>query len=144
MRSSSVLSVLLAGLTLSVAACELQPAPKTQPPVVTAGSADAPAAAAAAAAPAPPVPPAPSVDAGVAGPTDECLQISDHIAEVLIREATDPAQKAGLVQDRTKIVRRSAEGCTRDAWPAAAKTCFLTANTVAALQECGKDLKAPE
>lgn len=140
MRSSSVLSVLLAGLTLSVAACELQPAPPKKAAVVAAGS----AAPAPAVVPALPAPAAPSVDAGVAGPTDECLQISDHIAEVLIREAQDPAQKAGLVQDRTKIVRRSAEGCTRDAWPAAAKTCFLTANTVAALQTCGKDLKAPE
>lgn len=150
MRFPVVLSLLL----LASAACDLQPPPKqraaptepaatpptnmppTPPPTLPVDAGVAPVADAPAAA----VP----VDAALPEVSSQCLAIGAHIADVLIREATDPAQKAALEQDKTKIVRRSAEGCTRDAWSAEAQACFLKAQTVDAMQVCGKNLKAPE
>ena len=150
-------------ITLVVSSCELKPGPKQKeaPPAPaaapTAGSAAAPA-------PSPPSPPpgapapAATADAGVAPPapagngsaaaaapaepTSECLQLGAHIAEILISGA-DPTQQPQLEQQRTKIVRRSAEACTRDGWNAESKACFLAATTAAAMQECGKKLRAP-
>lgn len=153
-------------ITLSVASCELKPGPARQsepargsdaPPAAgaaqpAAGSADgppsppppapAPAAAANPGSAAPPAPPAAGSAAAPAEPTEECLQIGTHIASTLI-SAADPTQQAQLEQERTKIVRRSAEACTRDAWNAESKACFMAATTSAAMQECGKKLRAP-
>ena len=124
-------------------ACDLKPAPKEQPGARAPGSAvPEPAAPSAPAAPA--LPP----DAGAPAPdafdvTQPCLDASAHIAEILIKEAKDPGARAALEQDKTKIIRRAAEGCTRDRWPDAAIACFMKAETVAAMEVCGKDLKAP-
>ena len=75
--------------------------------------------------------------------TQKCVDVSAHIADVMIKEAKDPGAKAALEQDKTRIIRRAAEGCTRDQWPETAHTCFLKAETLAAMEICGKDLKAP-
>jgi hypothetical protein len=128
---------LLAALVL-LAACDLQPPPKHKPAPTQPGSA------AGAPTPTPALPPdaaAPAPDAFDV--TQKCLDVSAHIANVMIEEAKDPSAKAALEQDKTRIIRRAAEGCTRDAWPEAAHTCFMKAETLAAMEICGKDLKAP-
>lgn len=133
-------------------ACDLQPPPKKAPPAAT----PTPAAPSAVPTPEPALPPA---DAGVAlavgdaAPvppdamevTDRCVQLGSHVAEVLISEAEDPSKKSVLVQDRAKIVRRTAESCTRDAWSAQLISCYLAAKTQATLQACRKpDPPAPK
>jgi hypothetical protein len=128
-------------------ACDLQPPPKKAPPAAT--STPTPAAPSAVPTPEPALPPA---DAGVAAVasdaapappdamevSDRCVQLGSHVAEVLISEAGDPAKKSVLVQDRAKIVRRTAESCTRDAWTAELITCYLAAKSQATLQACRK------
>lgn len=127
------LLVLLAMLA-PFGACDLQPPVHKEPP--------------AAPTPAEPAPPAPPPDAAAAEPdafdvTQPCLDVATHITQVLIAEAKDPGQRAALEQEQTRIVRRAAEGCTRDQWLEAARACFLKADSVAAMEVCGKDLKAP-
>lgn len=133
-----------------VAACDLQPAPKSK-------ASPAPGSAAGSAAPAAPTPrpvaPAGSaapagavVDAGVPAqpPVDamdvseRCLAVSEHVATVLIETVQDPAQKAAYVQDRARIVRRSAEACTRDAWKDEMVACLFAARTQQAVQDCAR------
>lgn len=130
-------------LLLVLGACDLKPPPK-QPPATADAIEDAGAGAMA-------TPPEPAGDAG--GPrapadamievTQPCLAVAVKIADVLIASMTDPAQKAALEQDRTKLVRRTAEGCTRDAWSEPARACFLKATTREQLQLCGRNLQAP-
>ena len=147
-------------ITLCVSSCELKPGPKQKAPppapaaAPTEGSAATPPPAPPAGEPAPAAtvdagvaPPPPAVDGGAAAaapsePTSECLQLGAHIAATLI-DSAEPAQKAALEQERTKIVRRSAEACTRDGWSAESKACFLAATSAPAMQECGKKLRAP-
>ncbi len=122
-------------------ACDLQPPPKKVP---------------AAATPSPPPaavpsrdPALPGLDAGVAGDaapapldamevSDRCVELGSHVAEVMISEAEDASKKSVLVQDRARIVRRTAESCTRDAWSTELITCYLAAKTQATLQACRK------
>jgi hypothetical protein len=73
-------------------------------------------------------------------PTQSCTDVAVHIAEVVIGSIKDPAQKAALEQDRTKLVRRAAETCTVTKWNDAAQKCFLAAKEAPALEECGKQL----
>jgi len=130
-------------------ACEHKPAPKRNPPVQAPPTAAEPAAQV----PVPPTPPPPvPADAGVAvaiadavaAPpdamvvSDRCVELGSHVAEVLIQEATDPSQKAAYTQDRARIVRRTAEGCTRDAWTEKTIACFMAGKTSAAMQACRK------
>ena len=139
----------LAALVLFLTACELQPAPRIQQK--TAGS----GAAAASVPPGPPLEPPPDMinDAGSAVPpspmkrpfetTATCNDIGVKVADTLIAEARDLAQKQLLESERTRIVRRTAETCTRDKWPQPSVDCFLKAESAAAMQLCGKDLAAP-
>jgi hypothetical protein len=123
-------------------ACDLQPPVKKEPPAAPPTGSAAPSAPAA-----PTLPPAPPPDAAATPDafdvTQPCLDVASHITQVLIKEAKDPSQRAALQQEQTKIIRRAAEGCTRDHWPEAAIACFLKADTVATMEVCGKDLKAP-
>ena len=136
---------------LLATACDLQP-PKRE----VAGSATPPGpppgvAVDAVAAPPPPVASDVAVtDAGAARITPDamdvtaaCTDVGVHIAKIVIDSIKDPAQRAALEQDRTKLVRRAAETCTKDAWSEAARGCFLRSNTAPELEACGKDLKAP-
>lgn len=133
---------------LLLGACDLKPPPKKQAPAAEPAAPPQPGPAAAPATPPPtaaqgsgaPGAPTPAPQPEVSQP---CLDVSAHIASVMIAETTDPSQRASLEQEKTKIIRRSAEACTRDAWPDAARACFQQATTVPALQECGKQLKAP-
>jgi hypothetical protein len=121
---SSILFVLLL-------ACDHRPAPKQEPPppptqvVVDAG------AAAVATADAPP-------------PTDEaCVQVGAKIADIIISNTPDPTQKAAYEQERTKLVKRFADNCTKDTWPENVRTCFLAAKTPADIEVCSRDLVKP-
>lgn len=144
---------LLVVLIAIAGACDLQPPPKKAPPAAS------PPTSPTAATPNPPsLPPS---DAGVAVAigdaaagarppadamevTDRCVQLGSHVAEVLIAEAEDPSKKSVLVQDRAKIVRRTAESCTRDAWSAELIGCYMAAKTQAKLTACRKpDVPAP-
>jgi hypothetical protein len=126
-------------LLLAVAACDLKPAPREKTPV------PAPQVAADAAA----LPQDPFADASLHPPdvlmevTQPCMDVGVRIADVMISTTIDPSQRAALEQDRVKLVRRTAETCTRDAWPDAARQCFLRATSQVQLQECGKNLAAP-
>ena len=70
--------------------------------------------------------------------TDRCVELGSHVAAVLIEESTDPSKKAAYTQDRSRIVRRTAEGCTRDAWTEEMIACFMRGKTSAAMQGCRK------
>jgi len=133
-------------------ACDLKPAPKKAPPAATppttppASEPGAPvmvpldagvAVAVSDAAPAA----RPPVDAMPV--TDRCVTLGSHVAEVLLAEAEDPSKKAALIQDRAKIVRRTAESCTRDAWTEAEIACFLAGKTQVAMQACRKPAATP-
>ena len=75
--------------------------------------------------------------------TQDCVDVAAHIAETMIAESKDPQQKAFIEQEKTKIIRRSAEACTRDNWKPAVLACFLKATTTEQMQICAKDLAAP-
>ena len=116
----------LLALVLLLAACEHKPAPAKQPPPA------APADAAVAVADASPVAVAPdAMDV-----RDDCLQLADQLATVIIEGVQDPAQKASYVQERARMVRRTAEGCTRDSWDAKRMDCYRAAKTQAEIQAC--------
>lgn len=142
-------------LLSALGACELEPPPKKAAPAATTPP---PVADPKAAAPTPPPatppanpPPATPPVANGAGSgsaalppvSQPCLDVSGHIADALIAEAADPAQKAAMEQDKTKIIRRSAEACTRDAWKPPVLKCFMDAKTTAEMQVCAKDLAGP-
>ncbi len=156
-KSATVVDVRHLALVLAVCGllvgCDHRPAPPPAPPptvaltppaadatvaVVDAGAPGAVAVAADAAA---------SVgDAGAGSPdamlvvSEECLQTGVKIADVIIAATTDETQKAAIEQDRTKLVRRSAETCTRDGWSASVRGCFLASKSAAELEACGRQL----
>jgi hypothetical protein len=107
-----------------LAACDLKPAPKQSPP--------------------PPKPPAavPVVfDAGAGADalmevTQPCVDVGVKVATIWIETSTSPTEKAQLEQERTKMVRRMAENCTKGSWDDAIRGCMLAATTRAALQQC--------
>jgi hypothetical protein len=139
-----------------LAACELQPAPHKAPPAEptpppvkdpTAAAQPTPPPANPPPANPPPTPPS-AVDAGVVAPppdapiktTQECTDVAAKIADALINEATDPTQKAAMEQEKTKMILRTAEVCTRNAWKPEARSCFLKATTTAQMQDCAQQL----
>jgi hypothetical protein len=128
-------------LVMALGACDLQPPPpKKTPPPTTATPTDLP-------------PPPPqldvAVDAAPAAPPDAfetsaaCNDVGVKVAASIIDNATDPAQKSQLGQERDRIVRRVAEACTRDNWTQPQRDCFLKAKTADEMQACGRDLAAP-
>ncbi len=143
-------------LLSALGACELEPPPKKAPAAAPAMPQPVPEPAAIA--PPPATPPAPTApppgpptvpegagrgSAALPPVSQPCLDVSGHIADTLIAEAADPAQKATMEQEKTKIIRRSAEACTRDAWKPTVMKCFLDAKTTAEMQTCAKDLAGP-
>jgi len=145
-------------LVLLAAACEHEPPPKksapAQPTNTAAAPANPPPNTPPPNTPPPGTPPGPppgaAVDAGVAAPPDAppeptqpCLDMGTHLADVMLSEAKDPAQKAALEQDKTKIVRRAAEACTRDKWKPETLQCFAKATTTEQMQICARDLAPP-
>jgi hypothetical protein len=142
----------LLAMCLVVFSCDLKPAPKArESPPAPAKTAD-PSESAARPAPASDVPgdagAGPS-DAGAAVPADamtvrdDCVNAGVRVAEIVIETATDPAQKAALVQDRARIVRRSAEACTRDNWSPEEVACVMAGKTGADINKCRKPTQVP-
>lgn len=143
MRSSLAIVLVLG----SLGACDHRPAPPPQPRQDDGASTTEPVTA-------PGATPTVAADAGVvadagaaAAPADaqlvvtnDCLAVADRIAAIIIEATTDPTQKAAIEQDRAKLVRRSAETCTRAGWPEAARTCFLASKSPQELEACGREL----
>ena len=95
-----------------------------------------------------PLPPnAGFVDAGVRPPpmetTEQCTNVAVHITNLVIASIEDPSLKAAQEQDRTRMVRRVAETCTRDKWSDAAVKCFFAGKTTQEVESCGRNLAAP-
>lgn len=106
-------------------ACELQPPPKPQP------------------APPPPVPAAAPADAAPAGDARQKLEVSQacidlgvHVAELLIASKLDPAERGIYEQQRTQIVRGTAEACTSQHWSDTQMRCYTDAKSEPALRDC--------
>jgi hypothetical protein len=76
--------------------------------------------------------------------TEECTQVGAHVAEIVIASIQDATIRAQQEQDRTRLVRRIAETCTRDHWNAAAQKCFLDGKTPQDLEVCGRALAPPK
>ena len=93
--------------------------------------------------PAPPPPPqTAAADAGPVAPVgnDACMRIGVNIAEIIISGTTDPTQKAAYEQERTRMVKRFSDNCTREKWPDSIKSCFLAAKTQADADNCSREL----
>lgn len=139
-----------------LAACEHEPPPKKAPPAPPAAP---PAGDPTKAQPTPPPPPTPTpppppppnanqppADAAIDAPapvSQDCVDVASHIAETMIKESKDPQQKAFIEQEKTKIIRRSAEACTRDNWKPEILACFKKSTTTEQMQVCAKDLAPP-
>ena len=145
-------------LLLVVAACDLQPpkkkeAPPPPPPpkvMVDAGMVappvvDATVAVAVDAA-------LPVVDAGVVAvtadgdiePTQDCLDVAVHFADVLIEDEKDATKKAALEQDKANIVKTTSRRCTKDSWSEAIRKCFNASRTQVQVEMCAKRVPQPK
>jgi hypothetical protein len=141
------------GLVLLMsAACELtpRPAPTREPPPAgsangsaagaaagaAGGSAVAPPAAPPAPPPAPPAPVHPEV-------TEACLTTAVHVVELLIAGEPTPEARAGREQQRTVLVRRTAEVCSENHWSEAARGCVVAATKLADVSACERTFLAP-
>ena len=125
----------IAFVALLLAACELQPAPKNKPPVVTETAPPPP----------PPADAAIAADATVvdAGPmaieaSPDCLKVAAHLVDVVVATATDPAQKSVYEGERMQMTRGMAEACTKTPWSPAAIKCYGATKTTAAIKACEK------
>lgn len=106
-----------AWLVMFVVACDHRPAPKQDtPPVAATREALAPVG------------------------DDACLGIGVKIAEIIISATTDAMQKAQYEQERTKLVKRFSDNCTKESWPDATRRCFMAAKTPADIEACSRDL----
>lgn len=139
MRSFVFIALILTG-------CELQPAPQKQPEPQKV----APPALDAAVVPDKPANPLIPPDVVPIDAPDkpdvsaECNNVGVHVAQMVIDNAPDPAQKAQLEGERERIIRKTSEACTQDRWPKPSIDCFIAAKAMAELQECGKNLAAPK
>ena len=122
-----------------LAACEIQPAPKKEPPSAP------PVAVPEAAKPVeqPPPPPAAVADGGVVKIeiSAPCLEVGAKVAQVFIDGASDPAQKSIYEQERANMTRKTGEACTVQGWIEDARKCYLAAKTPAEIKAC--ELKFP-
>lgn len=124
-----------------LAACELQPPPKQAP---------APRTPPQAAQPVPPPPPPTAVQAGSGSGsaalmevTDQCVAIGAHIARVIVESTTDPAMRSIYEQERTKMIRSTAEVCTTQKWSPEASACYLATKTAAEIKACEQKFAPP-
>ncbi|HEY4181627.1 MAG TPA: hypothetical protein VGM90_32510 [Kofleriaceae bacterium] len=148
MRSFVLIAVALSsGLT----GCELQPAPQKQPEAQRVAPAPAPVPDAGsvpvALAPANPLIPPDVVPVDAPTKPDvsaDCNNVGIHVAQMVIDNAPDPAQKAQMEGERERIIRKTSEACTQDRWPKVSIECFIAAKSMPELQECGKNLAAPK
>lgn len=137
-----------------LAACELQPAPKKQPPAA-ATPAPAPAPAKPSAPPAPALPGARTTADGAgavagAGPaaakpdiSEPCMAVATKVAQVFIDSAKDPAQKNVYEQSRAIMTRKTGQACTAQGWSEEARTCYLAAKSPADIKACELEFSPP-
>jgi len=119
-----------------LAACELQPTPKRQPPPPPAPT-QTPVQVPADAAVAIDAPPEPVF-------SDQCREVGVHIANIIIASATDPGVKSIYEQDRTKISRSTTETCASQGWSDVAVKCYLKGKTADELKACEKKYTPPQ
>lgn len=126
-------------LLLLLAACDIQPAPKRQPPPAPTPAPQQPEPPKfVAPSPPPSLPEQPKIET-----TRECIEVGKYVAEVFVASVTDPAQKSVFEQERTKIVKATAEACTTQAWSADARGCYLAAKEPADIKACESRFPAP-
>ncbi len=87
--------------------------------------------------------PAAPPSSGPQGLAKACTDVGVKIAQILIDDKTDLSQKAALEQERTNIVKKIADTCTRDSWSPQVLACLNVARTQVDTRECTKDLKSP-
>ncbi len=75
--------------------------------------------------------------------TEDCTNVAVHITNLVIASIEDSALKAAQEQDRTRMIRRVAETCTKDKWPEAARACFNSGRNAQELETCGRNLAPP-
>ncbi|NVB83741.1 MAG: hypothetical protein HOV81_35530 [Kofleriaceae bacterium] len=123
-------------LLVLLAACDIQPPPKKQPPPASPTAPESPKFVA----PAPPpmLPEQPKTET-----TAECIDVGKHVAAVFVSSVTDPAQKSVFEQERTKIVKATAEACTTQAWSAEARACYMGAGAPADIKACEAKFPPP-
>ncbi len=68
--------------------------------------------------------------------SEACTEVGVHVADIKIAAAADPNEKAQLEQDRTRLIRRVAEACTRDHWNDAVRKCFMDGKTDPEIANC--------
>ena len=126
-----------------VAACDLQPPPKKQKPLLVPD--DAAVVAVALDAPVLAIDAAPAiVDAGMGRPaadamiavSDECVQVCVEFARVYVATAVDMAERSAAERDQTRMVRKMAELCTIQSWSADRRSCWVKATTRDAHKRC--------
>jgi hypothetical protein len=121
------------------AGCDIQPSPKKESPATTPTPAPAPTEAPRFVQPTPPaLPEQPKVET-----TGDCIEVGKHVAEVFIASATDPAQKSVFEQERTRVVKATAEVCTTQVWSADARGCYMAAKTPAEIKACETQFPGP-
>jgi hypothetical protein len=121
-------------LLVLLAACDLQPPPKQQP-APPASATESPKLVA----PAPPsLPEQPKTET-----TNDCIEVGKHVAAVFVASVTDPAQRSVVEQERTKIVKATAEACTKQAWSAEARGCYLASGSPADIKACEAKFPPP-
>lgn len=125
-------------LLLLLAACDIQPPPKKQPAPAPASPTEPEQPRFVAPAPPPSLPEQAKIDT-----TAECIETGKHVADVFVASVTDPAQKSVFEQERTKIVKATAEACTTQAWSAEARGCYLAAGTPADIKACETKFPPP-
>ena len=107
---------------LALAACELVPAPKQQPPPVV------------------PLETAPASDAAAYVPSapiaQTCEEIGKHVAAVMIAVARDQAERSILEQERETTARKAAENCMAQKWSKEKLACYVGTRTPAEIKAC--------
>jgi hypothetical protein len=143
----------------ALAACDFQPPPKPQPAPPTtvppaptvgsagsgsgSGSAGSGSAGSGSAVAVPEGSAAAPADAAASDVSNACVETGAHIAQVLIDSEQDPGTKAQYEQARSKIVRATAEACTKQTWSDDKRRCFDTTKTEADIRACEKKFPQP-
>jgi len=120
----------LAGI---LSGCDLRPAPKqeaTPNPATTIGSAPSPARDA-------------SLPSDGGNASAGCLNVANHLAQLLVDHAKDPAVRSTYEQGRTNMVRVMAQACTDRRWSAEVQQCYLASRTEAQARACENAVAAP-